>query len=374
VAVKIELLVDGAGFWPRLAADVATARNQILVQALSFEADDVGLGLARALTASPAADRRVVIDEFTRHVVSDKFIYHPKHLFDRELRREVAATRRMVEDLRAAGVGVRFTNPAGWFYSRMPMRNHKKLVVLDGRVAYLGGINFSDHNFAWHDLMLRIEDERVASLVREDFDWTWRGVDQATARAFGGLELHVLGGRFNECQFDLVLDLLDRAERRIFVESPYLASPFSDAVERASRRGVEVVVVTPERNNWRLCADHILWRAARSSIEIRLFPGRMTHMKAMLVDDRDLVLGSANYELWSYRFQQEYLILSSDPGLVAQFKERIETPDLAVSRRIEPRIAPLAGRLADLRLEWLERVTLAVNGRSWEPSGRRPRS
>jgi phosphatidylserine/phosphatidylglycerophosphate/cardiolipin synthase-like enzyme len=96
----------------------------------------------------------------------------------------------------------------------------------------------------------------------------------------------------------------------------------------------------------------------------------MTHMKAMLIDDRQLVLGSANYELWSYRFQQEYLVLSSDPGLIAQFKAKIEAPDLACSRRLEGRIAPWRGRLADRRLEWLERLTLAVNGRSWEPSGR----
>jgi cardiolipin synthase len=370
--MKIELLVDGAGFWPRLSADIAGARQQVLVQVLSFEADGAGLGLADALRTSRAPDRRAVIDEFTRHIISDKFIYHPKHLFDHELRREVAGTRAMVASLRSAGVGVRFTNPAGWLYARMPMRNHKKLVALDGRVAYLGGINFSDHNFAWHDLMLRIEDPALAGLLAEDFDWTWQGIHQATSRSFGALELHVLGGRLNEHQFGLVLDLIDRAERRIFVESPYLGPPFSDAVQRASRRGVEVVVVTPERNNWRLCADHILWKAARSSIDVRLFPERMTHMKAMLIDDRQLILGSANYELWSYRFQQEYLVLSSDPGLVAQFREKIETPDLAVSRRIDPRISAVVGRLADLRLEWLERITLAVNGRGWQPSGRRP--
>ena len=368
--MKIELLVDGAGFWPRLAQDLSGARRQILVQALTFEADAAGLGLARALLDSSAADRRLVIDEFTHHVISDKFVYHPKHAFDRALRAEVRRTRETVAELRAAGVGVRFTNPAGWFYTRMPIRNHKKLVAIDGRVAYVGGINFSDHNFAWHDLMLRIEDEGLARFLVEDFDWTWRGVDQATARRFAGLDVHVLGGRRNEQQLGLVLDRLAAAERRIFIESPYLAPPFSEVVRQASRRGVEVVVVTPERNNWRLCRDHIHWKAATSSMELRLYPERMTHMKAMLIDDRHLVLGSANYELWSYRFQQEYVVLSDDAELVGQFKERIELPDLAVSRRVEPRIGRLAGRVADFRLEWLERITLAASGRDWEPSGR----
>jgi cardiolipin synthase A/B len=368
--MKIELLVDGAGFWTRLAQDLAEARHQILVQALTFEGDAAGLGLARALLDSPASDRRVVIDEFTRHVISDKLIYHPKHVFDRELRSEVRRTQQMVRDLRGAGIGVRFRNPAGFLFRRMPTRNHKKLVAIDGRVAYVGGINFSDHNFAWHDLMLRVEDEAAAGFLAEDFEWTWRGVDQATARRFDGLDLHVLGGRRNEQQLALVLDRLANAERRIFIESPYLAPPFSEAAQRASRRGVEVVVVTPERNNWKLCRDHIYWKAATSSMAIRLYPERMTHMKAMLIDDRHLVLGSANYELWSYRFQQEFLVLSDDAGLVAQFKEKIEIPDLELARPVEPHIAGWAGRFADLRLEWLERIILAAYGRAWKPSGR----
>ena len=362
--MNLQLLVDGVRFWERLADDLAGARRQILVQTLSFEGDSAGLGLARALQDSTAPDRRVVIDDFSRHIVSDKLVYHPKHLFDGDLRRERRRTRRMVREMRGAGVGVRFSNPAGWFLRRMALRNHKKLVAIDGRVAYVGGINFSDHNFAWHDLMLRIEDPAVAGFLAEDFEWTWRGVDQTTARRFEGLEVHVMGGRRNERQFGLVLDLLAGARRRVFIESPYLMPPFSEAAQRASRRGVDVAVVTPERNNWRLSRDHIHWKAARSPMALHGYPERMTHMKAMLVDDRHLVLGSANYDLWSYRFQQEFLILADDAGLVRQFREQVEGPDLALSPRVEPDVSARRGRLADLRLAWLERFTLAVSGRS----------
>ncbi len=100
----------------------------------------------------------------------------------------------MVAELRAGGVGVRFRNPVGWFYAQMPIRNHKKLVAIDSRVVYVGGINFSDHNFAWHDVMLRIEDERLCRFLIEDYEWTWRGVDQATACHLDGVDFHILGG------------------------------------------------------------------------------------------------------------------------------------------------------------------------------------
>jgi len=94
----------------------------------------------------------------------------------------------------------------------------------------------------------------------------------------------------------------------------------------------------------------------------------MTHMKAMLVDDRVLVVGSANFELWSYRFQQEYICVVTDPGLIAQFRERVVGPDCALARVTDRTIGRVRGVMSDLRLEWLERVALAVNGRSYTPA------
>jgi phosphatidylserine/phosphatidylglycerophosphate/cardiolipin synthase-like enzyme len=58
----------------------------------------------------------------------------------------------------------------------------------------------------------------------------------------------------------------------------------------------------------------------------------MTHMKALLVDRRALVVGSANFDVWSYRSQQEYLAVVREPGIVAEFERRVVAPDLACSR------------------------------------------
>ncbi|HEX9189721.1 MAG TPA: phospholipase D-like domain-containing protein, partial [Vicinamibacteria bacterium] len=160
--MKLELLLDAAEFWPRAAADLRGARERVYVQALTFEGDASGQQVAAALAASPAPDRRVLVDRFTRYVISDRLVHHPKSLLDRALRAEVRATRRMFRDLGQSGVPVRFSGPLGPLLSRAPARDHKKLVLVDERVAYVGGINFSDHNFAWRDLMLRIEAPEAA--------------------------------------------------------------------------------------------------------------------------------------------------------------------------------------------------------------------
>ena len=142
--------------------------------------------------------------------------------------------------------------------------------MIDDTTAYLGGINFSDHNAAWHDMMVRIEDGAVAEFLREDFLSTWAGQDRVAHRAFDGLELFTADGRANRGAFQRVLDLIDGAQRSIFAESPYITFPFYERLRAATGRGVTVKIVTPEQNNWRGFANYARLESARS----RLHSGR----------------------------------------------------------------------------------------------------
>jgi len=64
----------------------------------------------------------------------------------------------MTRALRNEGVKIRYTNGYGATPRRLLSRNHKKLIVIDDRAAYVGGINFSEHNASWHDMMIRLTD------------------------------------------------------------------------------------------------------------------------------------------------------------------------------------------------------------------------
>ena len=361
--MRLELLQDAAEFWPRAKADILGAREQVYVQALTFEGDAAGREVAATLAASAAPDRRVLVDNFTKHVVSDRLVHLPKNLLDSALREEVRATRRMLRDLERAGAGVRFVGPLGPFLLHAPARNHKKLVLVDERVAYVGGINFSDHNFAWRDLMLRIEGQDAARFLGEDFRHTWEGRPAAAASRFPGLELYALDGRGNEARFEeVVLSVLDRARERVHVECAYLTSPFLERLGAAARRGVRVTVVAPEANNWGLVRDLLRWPRATRGIDVRLYRGRMTHMKALLVDGATLVLGSANFDLWSYHFQGEYLARVTDPGVVEDFETRVAAEGLRGSRPVEAPASVVRGGLARLALRSLEGVTVLLSG------------
>ncbi len=249
----------------------------------------------------------------------------------------------MKRELEGAGIRIKFTNPLGFTPRRILGRNHKKLIVLDQRVAYIGGINFSEHNAAWHDMMLRVEDPNAAEFLHEDFLATWSGRDQINRRQFDGLEFFTLDGRANRTAFQCVLDLIDGARQTIFVESPYITFPFYERLRLAGRRGVAVTMVTPEQNNWGFFRNYARLESARSQIDLRLYQGGMSHLKAMLIDDEYLIAGSSNFDYLSYRIHQEILAVFTDPQLISEFRERIMIPDLTNAGSVECK-ASVAGR------------------------------
>ncbi|MDI6808844.1 MAG: phosphatidylserine/phosphatidylglycerophosphate/cardiolipin synthase family protein [Candidatus Eisenbacteria bacterium] len=358
--MRMQILVDSQEFCESLRHDLLSSRDYSFIQTLSFEGDSAGKMLASLLLSSKCADKRILVDSFTKFRLSDKLVYSPKNLFNSKLRREVRETTGMIEHLRKSGIGMRFTNPNGPLFMRAAARNHKKLLVLDDRVAYVGGINFSEHNFYWHDMMLRIEDQGVAEFLKEDFLSTWNGHNLNASRRFEGVEFHLLDGVSNEASFMPILGLLRNSKRRIWVESPYLTFPFSRILRELRSNGVSVTIVTPEENNEKLLKECLLWESARSDFDLRLYKGRMTHLKAILIDDDFLLVGSANFDYLSYHSQQEVVAVVSDPDVIQSFKERIVSKDLENSSVFDGKVNGLKGNLIHLGLRSLGKLATSL--------------
>lgn len=342
---KLEWLVGADAFWRRAAADCAEARRRLLVQAMTFEGDDTGLATAAAIGRSAAADRRVLVDAYSRVVVSDRWVGWPNAWLAADLRREKEATSAMFESLVAAGVAVRVTNPISPLMANYPARNHKKLIIADDAV-YVGGVNFSDHNFRWRDFMLRLEDKQAADFLAADFEATWSGRPAASTAQLDGVRLMSLDGRTNDRFFDSIAELLAGARREIVILSAYLTFPFTAPLAAAAARGVVVRLITPWANNKPLVRDYLLDFAYRSGFEVRLLPD-MSHLKAMLIDGRTLVVGSCNFDFVGHAAEEELAVVIDLPEPIGDFERLVIGPALAAA---EPagarRVSPAAGRLA----------------------------
>ncbi|HEY2481758.1 MAG TPA: phosphatidylserine/phosphatidylglycerophosphate/cardiolipin synthase family protein [Caulobacteraceae bacterium] len=323
---ELELLVGAGAFWRRASADCAMARERLWVQAMTFEGDEAGQSVARAIAASGAADRRVLVDAYTRVVMSDRWVAWPKALLPTNLRDERNATWAMFRGLTAEGVRVRVTNPLHPLMTNYPARNHKKLIVADD-VAYLGGINFSDHNFAWRDFMIRLEGAEIAEFLAADFQATWSGKPRARSLALDGLSLLSLDGRSNDGFFRQITELLDAARQEIVVMSAYLTFPFTAPLAAAARRGVKITLITPWANNKPLVRDYLLEFARRNGFHIHLL-SEMSHLKGLLVDGERLIVGSCNFDFVGLAAEEELVAVIEQPALIEDFRRRVIDPAL----------------------------------------------
>lgn len=324
-----ELLVGSEAFWARAERDILAARRRVFVQAMTFEGDSAGKGVAGAIQGSTANERRILVDDYSRHVINDRFLALPQAFWNMPLRAEAAATRKMFDDLVAAGVSVRVTNPIRGNVARYGIRNHKKLIVADD-VSYIGGINFSDHNFAWRDLMVRIDDRTAADFFASDFEATWNGEAEAKQIQAGALRLFALDGRNNAKSFSGLLAAIAEARETIELVSAYPTFPFLQALGKAAARGVRVEIFSPLPNNKPIVRAYLADRAPPMGIRVHFLP-EMIHLKGMLIDGGSLALGSTNFDFASFHASEEYLAIVGDPDLIREFRTEVLNPARAAA-------------------------------------------
>lgn len=326
--MKAEFLVGGKAFIHQLSCDIAHAKERIYVQSMTFEMDAAGTQLMTALSTASAPDQRLIVDSYSQWVINDRFMFWPLRYFrSLALRDEYRRTLSLIKSP-PSGILAKLINPLGFLGIRYPFRNHKKCIVIDQDVIYLGGINFSDHNFAWYDFMLRIQDTALCSEITKDFLFTWQHQNQSKKVSLAIADLYFLNG-IASC--DLIVDILSKisaAQQSITVLSAYLSPPFLEPLLAASRQGISVTLVFPWENNKPIFNAMIQGACADSAIRLTFCDG-MHHLKAILIDDTTLITGSCNFDFISYCFEQETVMVTSDPDVISQFEMVVLRPVLA---------------------------------------------
>lgn len=321
--MKSEILIGSGNFWDRLRADMLAAETKVHIQAMTFEGDSVGQAVFDALKASPATDKFLCVDNFSNVVISDDFIRGRRWLLDAEFRDEVRITRQIFSDARPNNIGLFFTNPMGFLFHKYPHRNHKKLMLVDGHIAYVGGINFSEHNFEWHDIMLRIEDSELAAHLAFDYQQTISAKNQSRRDKIGETDVFILDGYRSRGLYEELFEILRTAKKSIKVISPYITWPFLDVIGEQAKNGVDVRIISPQANNKKLLKYYLQYQQSQYPFSIFMYEKKMSHLKAILVDDEVLIMGSTNFDFASYFLEQEYCFVLRDKALVASFKEKV---------------------------------------------------
>ena len=289
-------------FVETLTTGIATATKRVLIQVMTFDGDESGLAVADLLIAAAqrGVDVRVTVDLFAFRYVSDTKVTED------EVADEIAATHDMFDRMEAAGVKVTYVGPWGPLLVAGPARSHKKIFVLDDAV-FLGGINISDHNFEWFDLVVRTEDAQTVAETVEDFHATRRGERVAKNGA-------IVTNEEVETVFD---EMVMSAESSILVVSPYALDIDLEKRLAAASAPSKTVITQQSSNYWTLRqSDHYMSeRLLRRGVNLETFTD-FFHAKFLVVDKKRVLIGSSNFGRHSFRCNQEICVVIEDEEFV----------------------------------------------------------
>jgi cardiolipin synthase A/B len=335
-----QLLVGASDFMAALRADASRCHTRLFAQFMTYEADSAGYAFSGILRqrAEAGADVRLLVDWYSDHILSD--IYPTAWDQRAAWLAERTATRELFATLNAEGVAVRRTAPFGPLRVFSMYRNHKKLVVLDDQIAYIGGINIADHNFGWHDFMVRVEGPIVADLLH-DFQAEWDGTPVVFDTPHPGQDYVLNQAVGRSTVYDALLRQIATAQESIKIEVPYLLGErIEAALVAAARRGVRITLIVPAVLNKVIFQR---WNAATyrrlNHPNIRLYGyqshGGMTHAKLYIIDDTWTMIGSLNTFELECITHQELNIVSQNAELIAQLDAQFQA-DLQQSSRMAP--------------------------------------
>ena len=296
---RIGIEADGARALQALIALVDGARTQVDVEIFQFRDDAAGTQVLAALARAHARGVavRVLLDGLGA----------------------LAGHRRTLRALRDGGAQVRWFAPLRLHlrprFGRGNLRNHRKLVVVDGRTMWTGGRNLAQVYFldapeapAWADLGILVEDGIAADAAAVFAgDWALAGgaatsSSPPSADAVGPLAQLLPSGpdRREDTAYELFLGAIHRADARVLLATPYFVpdDALQLALAMAARRGVQVELLLPARSNhWLadIARERSLRELAAAGVRIHLLP-RMLHAKALVVDAGLASAGSINFD------------------------------------------------------------------------------
>ena len=329
----------GKEFVDSLMDDISKAKNHIHMEFFKFEGDDECRRIGNALAAKTGAgvESRILYDDLVCN----------------------RSWRRLYAELENNGVQVAAFGKVHWplFTQKDYYRNHRKIVVVDGRTAYIGGMNIAQRYIyglpwgRWRDTMVRIEGPAALAAQRVFAgDWCY-GTGQLLTRndyfpapvQAGTTPVRIVpSGPLGEGPAILrqTMAILDNSKKYVWFESPYFI-PTKDllqSLKQASQRGVDIRILLPPRGDrgesTQLASKSFFAEVMKSGINIGVYQPGYMHSKIIVADDSVGIVGSCNLDPRSHLLCEEVAAVIEDSSYAMQLKE-IFLADEAESKYID---------------------------------------
>lgn len=324
---EVAIYTSGYDFFPALLAAIGAARHHIHLDTYIFEDDALGRLVADALMdkAREGVEVRVIYDDVGCWQVSSRFF----------------------ERMREAGVDVHAFMPVKFpaFTSKVNYRNHRKLCVIDGATAFIGGMNIARRYVSgrrgrpWRDTHLRLRGGAVYAVQRAFLE-DWYFVDRTlitNRRYYPPVPWHIS----NDCIAQVVtgspvaqwpdmmqgyVRVLLEAQQYVYIATPYFlpTEPILFAMRTAALAGVDVRLMLPRHSDSRLlewASISYVMETLEAGVKVLLYTAGFNHSKLLVCDDSLCTCGSANVDFRSFENNFEANIFFYDHTMALRMKQ-----------------------------------------------------
>lgn len=336
----VKIFNNGKDKFDALIADLRAAENSINLQYYIFENDNIGREI------------REILMQKARAGVTVRVIYD--HIGCLRVKRA------FFKEMRRAGVQVypffRVSFPP--FATRINWRNHRKIVVIDGKIGYIGGMNIADRYIdggkfdVWRDIHVRLTGPAIGGLLYSfAVDWNFMGQPlinepmppaiHSTIEPTIGVQTVTSGPTSQWRNIALIfLNAIANAKDRVFIQTPYFLPTESllKALQSAALSRVDVRIMIPRKGDSNLlkyASFSYISECLRAGIKFYLYDAGMLHSKVVIVDDEFSTIGSTNFDFRSFEHNFESNILIYSPDINRDLR-RIFFEDLKSSVRVTP--------------------------------------
>jgi cardiolipin synthase len=318
--------------WQAMLLAIEEAKESVDLEQFVFMDDDIGRQFVETLKSK--AESGVKVRLLVDYVGSFSFV-------------NSGATQELVR----AGAEIRYYNQIkpwrvnlylSWFW-----RDHRKILLVDNKIFFTGGVGIEQIMHDWRDTSVRFEGEILPEVIYV-FNRMWQMAGEGRFRRFRLDRRPEMSFRFltnsphfrQRYLYRRTRRAIVRAKKYIYLTTPYFIpnSRFLLSLVQASRRGVDVRLITPERS------DHPFVDAARNSfytilmkagVRIYQYQNRVMHAKTAVVDDNWATVGSANLDNLSMLLNYEANVVTSDKFFIASLKDQFVN-DILSSKELLP--------------------------------------
>ncbi len=315
------LMNDPLRIFTALLNDIDQAKEEILIEVYKFNSDIIGVKFRDALVKKAKAGVRVKL-------LIDSWGSTSSHAF--------------FDELTQHGGEVRFFKKIKLFvdfFTKNHRRNHRKIIVIDKNISYIGSNNITGYCLNWRELALRMQGS-IGEVFSRIFYADFKAYNKYVYKKGGFLKTLYHNGFMivrdkpsitQQKIMNQYADMIRSASHQIVIETPYFlpGSKLRKVIVDAANRGVKIRIIMPKHSDVGIVdvlRSRYLGLLHKSRVEILFHKGHNLHSKALLIDNKIFAIGSPNFDYRSFMYQHEITLIGEEPEIVHQLdKHMVET-------------------------------------------------